>query len=390
MPNLSRRDLLRAAPLAAAPLLAGRASAQPPATPRAHETFNGMIVRMHQPQNLEMPFGSLSEWKVPTERFFVRSHFAVPEVDPGKFRLVVEGHVENKLELTLDEVKKLGSTTAPLTLECAGNGRVFLVPQARGLQWAHGGAGNADWTGAPLAALLERAKPKAGAAEVALVGADKGAITADPATPGPIHFSRSVGLKKAMSPEVMLAWGMNGADLPPAHGAPLRAVVGGWYGMASVKWLNRVVVTDRPYAGYFQTLDYAYFVRRHGEEPETIPVTEIQPKAAIARPGLDEVVPAGKPYTVFGAAWAGQSKVAKVEVSADGGKTWAAAKLDDEPKPFCWVFWRYEWKVPGTKGPVQLVARCTDQKGNTQPEKRDPDRRSYMINHLVPVEVLVR
>jgi DMSO/TMAO reductase YedYZ molybdopterin-dependent catalytic subunit len=348
-----------------------------------------MIVRQTQPQNLEMPFDTLSSWAVPNERFYVRSHFAVPAIDPKAFKLVVEGHVENRLELSLDEVKKLKAETMPLLVECAGNTRAALVPTARGLQWGNGAAGNADWTGVPLSVLLDRAKPKAGALEVILAGADKGALTADPATPGAIHFSRSLPLAKARKPEVLVAWGMNGADLPPAHGFPLRAVVGGWYGMASVKWLNRIVVTDRPYKGYFQTMDYAYFVRKIGEEPEVVPVTEIQPKAAIARPGLHEVVPAGKPYTVFGAAWAGEGKVAKVEVSADGGKTWRPAKLDADARPFCWVTWKYDW-TPAEKGAVKLVARCTDETGTTQPERRDPDRRSYMINHLAPVEVLVR
>lgn len=387
MPSLSRRELLRVASVAPlTPLVAGRISADEPAKSPAR----GMIVRQHEPQNLEMPFDALSGWKVPTERFYVRNHFAVPKIDPQKYRLVVEGHVENRLELTLGEVKKLRAVTAPLLLECAGNGRGFLVPAARGVQWALGAVGNAEWTGVPLAAVLERAGPKDGAVEVVLAGADKGAITADPATPGPIHFSRSLPLAKAKKPEVLLAWGMNGQDLTPPHGFPLRAVVGGWYGMASVKWLDRIVVTDRPYRGYFQTIDYSYFVRRVGEEPEAVAITEIQPKAAIARPGFDEVVPAGKPYTVFGAAWAGEGKVAKVEVSTDGGKTWRPAKLDASPRPFAWATWRYEWAVPAEPGPAKLLARCTDEKGNAQPEKRDVDRRTYMINHLVPVPVLIR
>ena len=387
MLSLSRRELLRAASLAPlTQLAAGRVLADEPAKSPSH----GMIVRQHQPQNLEMPFDSLSGWKVPTERFYVRSHFAVPTIDPAKYRLVVEGHVENRLEFTLDEVKKLQSVTSPLLLECAGNDRGFLIPAVRGVQWTHGAVGAAEWTGVPLAAILERAKPKTGAVEVVLAGADKGAITADPATPGPIHFSRSLPLEKAKKPEVLLAWGMNGQDLPASHGFPLRAVVGGWYGMASVKWLNRIVVTDRPYRGYFQTIDYSHFVRRIGEEPEAVPVTVIQPKASIARPGFDEVVPAGKRYTVFGAAWAGESQVAKVEVSTDGGKAWQPAKLDADAKPFTWVTWRYEWAVPPAPGPAKLLARCTDAKGATQPEKRDVDRRTYMINHLVPAPVLVR
>ena len=380
---LTRRDLLRTASIAPFTSLLAARSAEPAAD------FQGMIVRQAEPQNLEMPFASLSDWKIPTQRFYARSHFAVPKLDVMAFKLVVEGHVANRLELTLDELKALGESTTPLTMECAGNGRVFLAPAVRGLQWAHGAVGNADWTGIALGALLDRAKPKAGAVDVVLAGADTGAIAADPATPGPIHFSRSLPLAKAKKPEVLLAWGMNGEPLTPAHGFPLRAVVGGWYGMASVKWLNRVIVTDRPYQGYFQTMDYSYYTRSTGPNPEVVPVTEMQPKAAIARPGPNEVVAAGKPYPVFGAAWAGESKVAKVELSTDGGKTWAAAQLDDKPKPFCWVKWRWAW-TPTAKGSVKLLVRCTDESVASQPEKRDGDRRSYAINHWVPVEVLVR
>lgn len=381
---LSRRDLLRtatAAPLA--PLLARNANAQP-----ADPAFGGMIVRSNEPRNLEMPFASLADWKVPNERFYVRNHFAMPTVDPASYKLTVEGLVENRLELSLAELKKLPALTTPLTLECAGNSRVFLVPPARGLHWGHGAVGNAEWTGVPLAALLERAKVKPGAVEVVLFGADQGRI-ADPATPGVIHFDRSLPLAKATKPEVVLAYRMNGQELPHAHGFPLRAVVGGWYGMASVKWLTRIVVIDRPHAGYFHTMSYSIFQKREAG-PELVTVTTVQPKAAIARPALNEVVPAGKPYAVTGAAWAGESKVARVDVSTDGGKTWNPAKLIGEVKPFCWVHWRYEWAVPAARGPVKLVARCTDAAGATQPVARDPDRGAYMINHLIPVEVLVR
>ena len=381
MNNPTRRDAIRAASVLPFASLLGARAAEP--------DFQGMIVRQSEPQNLEMPFASLSEWKVPTERFYVRSHFPLPKIDLKAFRLVVEGHVENRLELTLDDLKKMGEVTTPLTMECAGNGRVFLAPAVRGLQWAHGAVGNADWTGIALGALLERAKPKAGAVDVVLAGADTGALAADPATPGAIHYSRSLPLAKAKKPEVLLAWGMNGEALTPAHGAPLRAVVGGWYGMASVKWLNRIVVTDRPYQGYFQTLDYSYYVRPTGADPEIVPVTEMLPKAAIARPGPSEIVPVGKPYTAFGAAWSGESKVAKVDVSTDGGKTWVAAELDEKPKPFCWVKWNWKW-TPSAKGSVKLLVKCTDESGATQPEKRDGDRRSYGINHWVPVEVFVR
>jgi len=385
MHRLSRRDVLRAAPLLALPAVArGGQSPAPPGAP----PYPGMTIRMEEPRNLEFPLSTLSDWKVPNERFFVRAHFAVPKVDMANYKLTVEGHVENPLSLTLDEVKKLPQVTRPLLLECAGNGRVFLVPQGRGLQWGLGAVGNAEWTGTPLGAILERARVKAGAVEVVLVGADTGAITSDPPTPGPIHFDRGLPLEKAKRDEVVVAHTMNGEPLPVSHGAPLRAVVGGWYGMASVKWLTRIVVLDRPHIGYWQTMDYSYWVRPNGL-PELRPITAMEPKASIARPTAGETVPAGRPYRVFGVAWAGETKVGKVEVSADGGKTWAAATLTGEDKPHCWRFWEFNW-TPAAAGPAKLVARCTDDKGHTQPEKRDPDRRTYVINHLVPVEVLVR
>lgn len=382
MSRLSRRDVLRAAPLLALPAIARGAQA-PPAPP-----YPGMTVRMEQPRNLEFPFSTLSDLKVPTERFFVRAHFPVPKVDLTGYKLTVEGHVENPLTLTLDEVKKFPQVTKSLLLECAGNGRVFLVPQARGLQWGLGAVGNAEWTGTPLGAILERAKVKRGAVEVVLVGADVGTIAADPPTPGPIHFDRGIPLEKAKRDEVLIAHGMNGEPLTASHGAPLRAVVGGWYGMASVKWLTKIVVLDRPHAGYWQTMDYSYWERVNGLA-QMKPITVTEPKASIARPTPGEVVPAGRPYEVFGAAWAGENRVAKVEISADGGKTWAAVKADG-PSENTWVLWSHKWDVPKAAGPVNLVVRCTDDKGRTQAEKRDPDRRTYMINHLVPVEVLVR
>src|SRR5262249_42767564 len=143
----------------------------------------------------------------------------------------------------------------------------------------------------------------------------------------PISFSRSLPLDKAKRPEVLLAWAMNGEALTAEHGAPLRAVVAGWYGMASVKWLKRLIITTRPFTRFDQTIDYAIWQKGDDGLDRLVPITEMQVKALIARPRAGEVVAAGKEYRVHGAAWAGESEVSKVEVSADGGKTWAAAKL---------------------------------------------------------------
>src|SRR5262249_41618246 len=149
------------------------------------------------------------------------------------------------------------------------------------------------------------------------------------------HFARGMPLAKALKPEVLLAYKMNGAVLPAAHGFPLRAVVGGWYGMASVKWVQRVVVTDRPFHGYDETGGYSGWEARGGL-PALVPVAEIDVKASVARPAAGEAVPADKEYRVHGAAWAGESEVAKVEVSTDGGKAWEEAKLLGKPVPLAW------------------------------------------------------
>ena len=387
--GLSRRDLLRLAPAAALGLsVRGRTGLAEESARSVDPRFPGMIVRMQEPRNLETPPEGLAAWKTKSEHFYVRSHFAVPKLDAAGYDLKVTGHVAHPLTLSLEELLTLPAVTKPLLLECAGNGRVFLTPPARGLQWGNGAVGNAEWTGVALGAVLERAKVKAGAADVVLVGKDTGTI-ADPATPGTIAFDRGVPLEKAKRDECILATAMNGEPLTPAHGAPVRAVIGGWYGMASVKWLVEIRVTDRPYAGFFQTLDYSYWVRKPNERPELTPVTALQPKAIIVHPGLNDAVPAGKEFLVSGKAWAGEKKVAKVEFSSDDGKTWAAAKIAGEDRDFSWRDWTIAW-TPAAAGPARLVARCTDEAGNTQPDKRDPDRRSYMINHLVPIDVMVK
>lgn len=376
----TRRDFVRAA--LASPFLVGVSRSQD------KSGFPGMVVRAHEPRNLEFPISELKDAIVPTEHFFVRSHFAVPEIDLKTWRLKVEGAVEKPVELTLEELQGLPSRSLTATIECAGNGRVHLTPQVLGLQWGQGAVGNAVWEGVPLAALLDKVGAKGSAIEVVLEGADQGAVNSDPKSPGPIHFARSIPIEKAKKEEVLLALKMNGEPLTAAHGYPLRAVVGGWYGMASIKWLKRIIVSDKPFGGFFQTLDYSYFERRDGL-PTLLPVTAMQPKAILARPGVAEVIPAGKPFRLFGAAWAGEQAIAKVDVSVDGGKSWLAAKVLGEPKPVQWVLWEYEWEKPA-RGPASIVARATDDRGRTQPATRDPDRRTYMINHLVPTAVTVR
>jgi DMSO/TMAO reductase YedYZ molybdopterin-dependent catalytic subunit len=347
----------------------------------------GLILREKEPPNLEFPFAALDQRITPNDRFFVRCHFAVPQVNAADWRLKVDGHVHQPLELSYDEIRRLPAKTVTATLECAGNSRGMLVPKASGLLWQLGAVGNAAWTGVPLSTVLQKARVRDGAVDVVLEGADSGAVTDEPKSPGVVSFARSLPLEKAQSSEVLLAYQMNGADLPPEHGFPLRVVVPGWYGMASVKWLHRITVTDKQFDGYWQTFMYSHWDRAGGR-PVMRPITEMQVKSAIARPAFREQVPAGKPYRVFGAAWAGESDVTKVEVSADGGATWHPAKLLDEATPFTWGRWEYTWQVPAGASRYTLMSRATDKRGRTQPAKHDPDRRAYMINFTLPVEVI--
>jgi DMSO/TMAO reductase YedYZ molybdopterin-dependent catalytic subunit len=349
----------------------------------------GLIVRQDKPENLEFPFDKLDGFRTAVERFYVRNHFGPPPgLDARTWQLEVTGAVTTSLKFTLAQFAALPSVTRSLTVECAGNDRAFLVPQAKGVPWTSGAISTADWTGPTLASLLKLAGVKPGAVEVVLEGADKGEVSNEPKPPGAIHFARSLPLAKAKKPEVVLAHRMNGAPLPPNHGFPVRAVVGGWYGMASVKWLTRIVVVEHPFRGYWQTTDYTIWERRDGI-PVLTPITEMQVKASISRPQSGTVLPPNSNEVITGAAWAGEADVTSVEVSTDGGKTWQAATLMGDPEPFCWRMWEFRWKTPAG-GKVTLLARATDSKNRVQPLTRDPDRRNYLISHCRPLEVAIR
>jgi DMSO/TMAO reductase YedYZ molybdopterin-dependent catalytic subunit len=348
----------------------------------------GMIIREKEPENLESDFASLDSFLTPNDTFYVRSHFSVPQLDLNSWRLKVDGDVAARLDLSYEQLLQMPSETKPVTMECAGNGRVFLAPKVDGTQWQLGAVGTAEWTGVPLAALLERAKTSPRAVDVILEGADTGEVSKPSRPAKPFNYARSIPLDQARAGGVLLAYKMNGNALPAAHGYPVRAIVPGWFGMASVKWLSRIVLAAKPFQGYFQTVDYAYWVYRDGL-PTRVPVGELQVKAQIARPAMAEVLPAGAPYRIFGAAWSGGSDIVRVEVSTNGGKNYALAKLLGNRVANAWRLWEFPWTAPSA-GRHVLMAKATDAKGRTQPLTRDKDREGYMINQVLPIQVLVR
>jgi len=348
----------------------------------------GKILRGESPLNLEMPFEKLEGFLTLTESFYVRTHFPIPSIHKDAWWLRVEGDVENSFAINYEQLLELASTTIPMTLECAGNNRSFLEPKVKGVQWGLGAVGTAEWTGVPLSILLDRAGMKANASEVILEGADGGMLEDPKSPPGQLKFARSIPIEKARA-DVLLAYKMNGGELPPQNGFPVRAIVPGWYAMASIKWLQRIIVTDQPFTGYYQTIDYAYWKRR-AEVAELTPLTEMQVKAQIAKPAEGDVVPANSGVRVQGTAWTSNGEITKVELSTDGGSTWNDTNLLGEPKPNAWRLWEFNWQTPAAARTQTLIARATDSLGRTQPVERDRDRGTYMINHLLPIEVEVR
>lgn len=348
----------------------------------------GLIIRQTEPTNLETPFDQVDSYLTPTALFYIRSHFTAPTLDVASYQLRIDGAVRHPLSLSYKEIREIPSETRVALLECAGNSRAFLVPQAAGVQWGLGAVGNAEWTGVPLGALLERAGLEEDACEIVLEGADQGIPKEEPVPPGPISYARSVPRNKALQREVLVAYRMNGRDLPQDHGYPVRAIVPGHYGMASVKWLTGIHAVREPFHGYWQTSDYGYWDRLDGK-PVRRALGEIKVKSEIARPGVHETLAPNQVYTVSGAAWAGETEVTEIAVSTDGGHTWAEAQFLDPVQRHAWRRWAFDWLTPNKPGRYTILARAKDANGSNQPDEHDPNYGSYAINHPLPIDVFV-
>jgi DMSO/TMAO reductase YedYZ molybdopterin-dependent catalytic subunit len=358
-----------------------RESSTPP------ESQVGMIIREREPVNMEFPFDQLNDFLTPNHLFYIRSHFKAPELNARGYRLGISGAVKHPFIISYEELLGLPAITKPATLECAGNGRVFLAPQVRGAQWQLGAVSTAEWTGVPLSALLERAGVGEDACEILFEAADVGKPKEEPIPPGMLRYARSLGVEKAK--DAIIAYKMNGEDIPADHGFPLRAIVPGYYGMASVKWLENISVLTEPFKGYWQTTDYAYWDFDQNKNPVRRALGPAALKSAIARPRMREPIPAGSIYKVFGAAWGSDTHVEKVELSTDGGVSWQEVRFLDEADPDVWRRWECEWKVPDAKGSYLLKSRATDAEGNSQPDHHDERFGTYVIDHILGIEVVV-
>jgi DMSO/TMAO reductase YedYZ molybdopterin-dependent catalytic subunit len=378
MPNLTRRRLLGA--VAASPLMAQ--TSEPPLR------FAGkrpMLVHNDFPEDLEAPAEYLNTWITPVDAFFVRQHLPRPKINASEYRLEVGGLAAKKLSLTIEDLKKLPQHVVPATLECAGNGRNNFRPRVPGLQWSKGAIGNAEWRGPRVKDIIERAGISSNVKYVHFDGADVGVAT----TP---DFIRSIPLRKAQHDSTILAMEMNGRPLPDLHGFPARLIVPGWDGASWVKWVTKMEAAAESHAGFYMATAYKYpgILTPPGvaPKPETMQVIEgMAVKSFFARPAPGAKFPIGR-VTLSGMGWGGENRIARVEVSTDGGAGWADATLGAEDYAFAWRTWRYQW-TPATPGHYIVCCRATDSAGRTQPIEPAWNPSGYLWNGIERIGVLV-
>jgi DMSO/TMAO reductase YedYZ molybdopterin-dependent catalytic subunit len=333
----------------------------------------GARERSTEPLVTSFDLSLINDWLIPSELFFIREHFPAPDLAAKNWTIAITGAVAKPLKITYEELLRRPRVELAAVLECAGN------PVGGGM------VGNAEWSGARLGALLQEAGPLPDARYVRLVGAD-----GEPG--GGMPYSRSLPLPKALHSDTLLVYGMNHEILPHHNGFPVRAIVPGWYGMDSVKWLQRVEVLTELDNSPIMTQRYLREVRQADGTTAAEPVTSMRVKSAFSRP-LDGAIVLGRRFLVRGVAWAGENRVRTVQISTDKGATWNDAELISDhsmrSRRYSWVLWKYNWNI-ASPGSHELMARATDDQGNTQPAERPPARRDvHELNHYERVQCTV-
>jgi DMSO/TMAO reductase YedYZ molybdopterin-dependent catalytic subunit len=348
-----------------------------------------LTVRVTNPLDAETSVREFTSFLTPTSRFFVRSHFGPPPpeaVSEANWKLRVDGLVERSREFTLKDLREMESVTITAVVQCSGNGRAHHRPKVPGVQWDRGAVGNAQWTGVRLRDVLTRVGVMTDGKHVQLRGADRPVVASVPL------FTRSIPLAKALHPDTILAYEMNGRPLPLLHGAPLRVITPGWMADSCTKWLTDITVQAEEAKGYY--MQTAYRVPTTPVEPGSTPNVQSAPveamvvKSLIAAPQEGETVKEGH-VTVQGVAWGGEAKVVKVEVSVDEGKTWDPARLVGEDHPYAWRQWQFIWPAK-TGGTFTILCRATDARGDVQPATSPWNPSGFLWNGWDRVTVTVR
>jgi sulfane dehydrogenase subunit SoxC len=336
-------------------------------------------------RNHALPLEALRYPVTPVGLHYVLVHYDIPAVDASAWRLTVDGEVDRPLSLALDDLRALPSTEVVCTMECAGNGRALLEPRPISQPWLLEAVGTGSWRGVPLRTVLEQAGPGETAVDVVATGLDRGIENEVDQ-----RYQRALPLAEALRDEVLLAYELNGGPLPPQHGFPVRLVVPGWYGMTNVKWLASLTVTNEPFAGYQNARSYRI---RLDPDEEGEPVTRMVVRALLAPPGVPDFLTRERvvdetPVRLEGRAWSGQGRVVGVEVSDDGGASWAPAELtDDLGSRWAWRGWAYDWSP--SPGRYVLCCRARDDTGAVQPLDTVWNLGGYANNAVQRVPVTV-
>ncbi len=398
-PDRNRRDLLKllaAAPVAAqvaAPAPASAAPAVPTAPaapgilkPLPPEIFTVRGTNAETNVHALRPTGLLT----PAERFFVRNHTSTPRLSETDWKLTVWGSgLRGRRPVVFDygRLRSLPSVTRTALVECAGNGRSFYTTQqgetVSGTAWTLGAIGAAQWRGVRLRDVLHRAGVSSSAVDVMPRGLDDEYVT------GGVNLGRvrrPLPVSKALD-DVILAYEMNGEPLPYDHGFPVRVIVPSWIGIASIKWLGDIEVSETPLASPWTTEFYRLFGSAY-PEAGSAPLSRQTVRNAFELP-LGANLEAGTTHRLTGRAWSAAAPVRKVEISTDGGAHWRPARLRDTPRADGWVRWTADWR-PHRTGPAHLLARTTDRAGNTQPERSVHNTQGYLFDAVVrhPVTVV--
>jgi DMSO/TMAO reductase YedYZ molybdopterin-dependent catalytic subunit len=400
--DLSRRRLIGGAgmaglALAAAPAWAKKMVRLPlPGGPderpltSAFAQKGSMILQRVRPPLLETPFEVFDRGVfTPNDRFFVRWHWSVipTAIDTAAFRLAVRGHVERPLSLSIKELQVLPQVEIAAVNQCSGNSRGFFEPRVPGGEWGNGAMGNARWTGVRLKDVLDRAGIKAGAVQVRFNGLDKPVVADGP------KFMKSLSVDHARDGEVMIAYGMNGAALPLLNGFPLRLIVPGWYATYWLKMLNDIEVLEQPDANFWMKTAYTIPDTPHADMRPgqtgiaMVPISRMVVRSFITNLQTGAHLPAGRPAPVRGIAFGGDSGVAKVELSADAGKSWQAARLGADEGKYSFRRWEGRVTLPA-KGDYTLMVRCTNSAGETQPAQANWNPAGFMRNLVEATKVV--
>jgi DMSO/TMAO reductase YedYZ molybdopterin-dependent catalytic subunit len=334
-------------------------------------------------RNHGMPLEAMRHDVTPVGLHYLMAHYDIPFLDPGSWRLSVDGLVGHPLSLDLATLRSLPSRTVRMTMECAGNGRARFEPRPVSQPWLMEAVATAEWTGVPLRDLLSSAHTNPAAVEVVFTGADHGierGVEQD--------YQRSLTVAEAAEADVLLAYEMNGAPLTPQHGAPLRLVVPGWYGMTNVKWLTRIELVGEPFAGFQQAI--AYRLRQRADEPG-MPISRIAPRALVIPPGFPDFMSRARivrpgPLMLEGRAWSGRAPVERVEASVDCGQTWLPTTLEPAgTHRWAWRRWQAPWTA--TPGSYVLTARASTADGEQQPLQAEWNRGGFANNAIQQIPV---